>query len=299
MIDKRLKLFQQIWELKSFSAAAAMLGMTQPNATMQLKRLEEELGVRLLERDTRSIRLTPEGRTLLAELGKLNAAAEQLQRKLAGLGRGIRNFAIGGTQTAGNFVLPELMAAYMHRHRSTHLHLSIGNTAAIAEKIQQGFLELALVEGPFDRNLFLYRKFADDELLATGRPELLARTESLAGYLKGGGRLLLREAGSGTRYHFDRFCVEQRIEVPPSQTLVIESLEAIKELAIDGVGISFLSPLATRRERRYGLLECAPVGEGRILRELNFIHTPDADLKFVEPFLDFCQSAGSTGDSAT
>lgn len=63
-----------------------------------------------------------------------------------------------------------------------------------------------------------------------------------------------------------------------------------------GGGISILSPLATRRERRHGLLECAPVGEGRIRRELNIIHAPGADLKFAESFLDFCREKTAAAD---
>lgn len=243
MIDPKFKIFQVVWALRSFSAAAAMLGMSQPNATQQVKKLEQELGVRLFDRDTRSIELTAAGKLLLRELAGLDAAADHLRLKLAGLKTGSRHFAIGGTLTAGSYVLPALMARFMAENRKIALHLAIGNTAAIAEKVQQHILELALVEGPFDRNLFLYRKFADDELQAAGPPEVVEEEFSLTRYLTRGGRLLLREAGSGTRHHFDCFCREHGIDVPNEQIITVQGFEAIKALAAAGTGVAILSPL--------------------------------------------------------
>lgn len=291
MIDPKFKIFQMVWELRSFSAAAAMLGMSQPNATQQLKKLEQELGVRLFDRDTRSIELTAAGKLLLRELAGLDAAADHLRLKLAGLKTGSRHFAIGGTLTAGSYVLPALIANFMNENRKIALHLTIGNTAAIAEKVQQHILEVALVEGPFDRNLFLYHKFADDELQAAGPPEVVCEAFSLTQYLKRGGRLLLREAGSGTRHHFDRFCRERAIEVPSEQIITVQGFEAIKAMAAAGGGVAILSPLVCTREVRAGTLACAPLREGRIFREFNFIYSAAADLELVGLLINFCRRA--------
>ncbi|MGE4565794.1 MAG: LysR family transcriptional regulator [Victivallaceae bacterium] len=288
MIDPKFKIFQMVWELRSFSAAAAMLGMSQPNATQQLKKLEKELGVKLFDRDTRSIELTAAGRMLLRELAGLDAAADHLRLKLAGLRTGSRHFAIGGTLTAGSYVLPALMARFMAENRKIALHLVIGNTETIAEKVQQHILELALVEGPFDRNLFLYRKFDDDELQAAGSPDVVAAEFSLTRYLKRGGRLLLREAGSGTRHSFDRFCREHAIEVPGEQIITVQGFEAVKALAAAGTGVAILSPLICVREVNEGSLCCAPLLEGRILREFNFIYSAAADLELVGRLVNFC-----------
>ncbi|MDD3119531.1 MAG: LysR family transcriptional regulator [Victivallales bacterium] len=290
MIDKRLQIFQLIYELKSFSAAAAMLGMSQPNATQQLKKLERELGVRLFERDTRSIRLTEAGRLVKDELPALNTAAARLALKLSGLKDRVRSFALGGTMTAGNFILPGLMAGFMQRYAGINLHLAIGNTVTMAEKIQQGALELALVEGPFDRNLFLHRKLMDDELLAAGLPGKLGGDFDLTEYLRRRGRIILREHGSGTRYYFDRFCREHGLEVPGACIITAQSFEAIKQLVLSGVGITVISPVACRAETAQRRLVCVPFAEGRINREFNFIYSASSDPELVEKFLPFSRT---------
>ncbi len=288
MLDKRLKLFELIWELKSFSAAAAVLGMSQPNATQQLKRLEQELGVRLFDRDTKSLRLTTEGRLVLDELINLNAAAEKLELKLSGLSKGIQNLALGGTLTAANYVLPSLISAFMRRHARIHLHLTVSNTVTIAEKIQQGFLELALVEGPFDRNVFDYYKFADDELLATGHPDFFRRPFCLSDYLAHGGILLLREPGSGTRFYFESFCRSNNISVPTAQIISIGSFEAIKVMAANKQGITFISPLACQIELQKGQLTNCRTTEGVLKRELNFISIAGSHNQLIAKFRNFC-----------
>lgn len=287
MLDKRLKIFQMVCELNSFSGAAASLGMSQPNATQQLKKLEEDLGVTLFERDTRHIRLTEAGKLLQKELRPLTAVSDHLERTLAGLKDGIQNYAIGGTLTAGNFVLPDLMGFFMRKNEKIHLHLHVENTTSIAEKVQQHFLDLGLVEGPFNRNLFLYQKLMNDELMAAGHPNYIGKRFSLREYLSDGGKLILREQGSGTRYHFDQFCMRRKINVPQSSILTVESFEAIKQMVILRSGVTVISPLACKLEIKQSLLRCIPMEEGPIQREFNFIYNASEHLPFVEQFIRF------------
>ena len=71
MIDKKIKIFATLCDLKSFSQTASLLRMSQPNVSQQIRKLEQELGFQLLVRDTKNLLLTREGRVFEATAKKI------------------------------------------------------------------------------------------------------------------------------------------------------------------------------------------------------------------------------------
>ncbi len=290
MIDRKLNIFRMAAVLNNFTEAAAALGMTQPNVTQQIAQLERELGHTLFERDGRQVHLTPAGRTLLLESEKLLNEAEQLMRKIHNAASEIRQYRLGATMTAGGYVLPKLLAQYMRKHPEVNLDLHIANTNEIADMLKKHRLDMALVEGPFDKKCFFYEPLLEDELVAVGAPGFAEKELSLADYLEKGKRLILRETGSGTRWHFD--CFRQEHNLPPPRRrciLEISGFDAIKQLVRSGFGISVMSELAIQDELAAGTLSKARFMEGPIRRSINFIYMPNENLKFAEDFIFFCR----------
>ena len=290
MIDKKLKIFQMAATLNNFTEAATALGMTQPNVTRQIYLLEQELGTPLFERDGRRVSLTPAGKALMKETERLLADAEQLRKTVRCAAEGIRHYRIGGTLTAGGFLLPDCIAAYMKSHPDCNLELRVGNTREIEELLNTHCLDVALVEGPFDRNCFFSEIFLEDELIPVFAPGDCEETFSLKRYLENGHRLILREPGSGTRYYFDRFMEENKLPFPDSDSIVeVNSFDALKLFVRRGLGISVISTLAVAEELNSGLLCAGRFTEGRIFRQMNFIYTATENLKFAEEFIAFCR----------
>ena len=109
-------------------------------------------------------------------------------------------------------------------------------------------------------------------------------------YLEKGKRLILRETGSGTRWHFD--CFRQEHNLPPPRRrciLEISGFDAIKQRVRSGFGISVMSELAIQDELAAGTLSKARFMEGPIRRSINFIYMPNENLKFAEDFISFCR----------
>ena len=290
MIDKKLKIFQMAATLNNFTEAAAALGMTQPNVTRQISLLEQELGTPLFERDGRRVFPTPAGRALLKETERLLADADHLRKTVRCAAEGIRHYRIGGTLTAGGFLLPDGIAAYMESHPDCNLELHVGNTREIEELLNTHRLDVALVEGPFDRNRFFAELFLEEELIPVFAPGACEETFSLKDYLETGHRLILREPGSGTRYYFDRFLEEAELPLPHSDSIVeVNSFDALKLLVRRGLGISVISTLAVADELASGVLNAGRFTEGRIFRQMNFIYTATENLKFAEDFIAFCR----------
>ncbi|MEG1979100.1 MAG: LysR family transcriptional regulator [Victivallaceae bacterium] len=289
MIDNKIKIFTTLCELKSFSQTASFLKMSQPNVSQQIRKLEQELGFQLLVRDTKNLLFTREGRAFEAAAQKLLNVEKMVNFQIMDLRGGKKNYLLGGTLTAGNFVLPDLLAKYMLLHPNVNLHLKLGNTAEMVEKLQQQQLDLALVEGPFDSKSFISVKYCSDELRLTGNPTKIpdSNPQSLTALIERGEKFLLRESGSGTRYHFDRFCADCRLQIPEQNILVVESFEAIKRLTANGVGWSVLSPLSCQDELQLRRLKQCDLTEGRISRDLNFIFQPGENLQFAQRFCSF------------
>lgn len=290
MIDRKLEIFRMAAMVGSFTEAAAALGMSQPNVTHQLARLEEELGVRLFLRDGRTVRLTAAGKELCVQCEELFAESEKILRAVQCAAAKLSYHCIGGTMTAGGYLLPGLVAAYMNSHPGHRLGLQIANTREISGQLIARKLDLALVEGPFEPDSFLAEEFCSDELLPVFAPGTCPPEFSLAEYIGRGGRLILREEGSGTRYYFDRFLRECGVTPPGVQELLeVNSFDAVKLLVREKIGITVISHLAVRDELASGVLECGRFAEGRIFRKLNFLQLPGGDLNFAGNFIRFCR----------
>ncbi len=295
LLNGRLRIFQMAASLRHFSEAASALGMSQPNVTQQMAALERELNVSLFDRAQRQLALTPAGEALLAECDHLFAETRDIERRIRNASGGIQHRLLGGTMTAGGYLLPELAAVYMSRTPSCKVGIRVGNTSEISELLKTRSLDLALVEGPFDRGHFLSKRFCEDTLYPVAAPGTLPERFSLAEYLHDGGRFVLREAGSGTRWYFDLFLKKNNLPAPPASSLLeVNSFDAIKNLVRGGHGITVISELAVRDEVAAGQLSQLHFQEGEIKRGIDFIYTA-TDTRFAEAFIRFCLAVGPNG----
>ncbi len=287
LIDRKLRIFQMAAELEHFSAAAAALGMTQPNVTQQIAALEKEFGTPLFERNGRSIELTAAGITLKKECRRLFASAGEMERRVGNAVKKVRHYRIGGTMTAGGYVLPALISGFMAENPNCNLSLHVANTNEISDMLKLRILDLALVEGPFDEDFFLSQKLLQDELFAVSAPGTMPKLFSLREYIRRKKRLILREKGSGTRFAFDHFLEEKKIPAPdPDSVVTVTSFDAIKEMLKCGTGITVISELALENSA----LSRSRFREGRILREMNFIRTAETGQRFADSFQYYCRT---------
>lgn len=296
ILDRKLEIFRMAATLSHFSEAAAALGMTQPNVTQQIALLEKELGTPLFDRVGRRIELTPAGRTLLEECGRLFVETGEIRRRVMNAAGGVRYYRIGGTMTAGGHILPELVAGYMNRNPLHNIGIHVANTAEISGLLKSRGLDLALVEGPFDQEIFLSSKLLSDEMVPVSAPGVVPAEFSLRNYMKKGGRFVLRESGSGTLYHFDRFI--RTLGLPPikkDNVIVANNFDAIKHLVSGGYGITVISRLAVESEIASGSLKASRFSEGKILRDIHFIYLANENLKFAERFIAFCKTVMTSG----
>ena len=289
MIERTLKLFRTAAAVCNFTEVAAMSGMTQPNVTKQIANLERRLGVQLFQRTGRSVRLTPAGEVLRDECEHLFDVEADILRKLRSANERKRSYCVGGTATAGSFLLIGMNTLYQKTHPNRALHLKIERPDALCRMLAAGELALALTDAPYDRTFFLSEPYCMDRLVPVFAPGYRKRkTFSLGDYIRGGGEFILDESGAGGRAELERFAREHGLpEIDPAKITEVCSTDAVKILVQAGGGISVLSELAVENEVKAGVLRTGAFAEGDLLRRVDFIYTADGDQRFVHDFIGF------------
>lgn len=251
----RMRLLVEIGRQGSVSAAARAIGIGQPTASEHLRTLEGAAGQRLVERNGRGSRLTEAGQLLALHAGRalqtLRAGEEELHR-LAGLEAG--TIHIGASTTPGIYLLPDTLGCFRRDHPNVNVEVEIASTGEILDRLLAGQIQLALVgEAEPDKRIQL-EPFISDEIVGVARPGLLtlrngrATPKELAEQT-----LLVREPRSSTRRVSERALASARIW--PARTWELDSSEAIKRAAREGLGIAFLSRYAVAEEVQRGELE--------------------------------------------
>jgi DNA-binding transcriptional LysR family regulator len=270
----RLRVFRIVAEELSFTRAAERLFLTQPAVTMQIKNLEEDLGLRLFDRTGQKITLTTAGRMLLdyaRKIAELCAEAEQKLAALKGETRG--ELALGASTTIAQYLLPRLAGDFLAAFPAIQLSILSGNTAEVVGALLEGRIGLGLIEGPPGRSDVRCTTFVEDEILLVVPPshEWTSAGSVDAAALKES-RIILRERGSGTRQVVEDALRKARLDVKRLHIVLdLDSTESIKSAIAAGLGIGFVSRWALGKELALGLLRTVPVKGLRIRREFQFV----------------------------
>jgi molybdate transport repressor ModE-like protein len=251
----RLRLLVEIEHQGSVSAAARAIGIGQPTASEHLRLLEAAAGQRLVERNGRGSCLTEAGQVLALHaaqaLATLRAGEEELEA-LAGLEAGTVH--IGASTTPGVYLLPDTLGCFRRDHPNVKVEVEIASTGEMLKRVLSGRVQLAVVgeSDPDDRLAF--EPFLTDEIVGITRPGgLPLRRNVLDPSLLAEQTLLVREATSSTRRLTDSALAAAGIE--PAEVWELDSSEAIKRAAREGLGVAFLSRYAVAEEIGRGELD--------------------------------------------
>ncbi len=251
---RQLRVFSAVARHLSFGKAAEELHLTPPAISMQIKELEEQVGLPLFDRGGRSVALTVTGEYLLVYVRKILATlkdAEDAVARLSGLQTG--RLTIGMVSTAKYFV-PRLMARFRAEHPGIEVRLAIGgNREQLVALLQANEVDLAIMGRPPRELATRAEPFAvhphvivtppDHPLVKAGH----APAAALADY-----EFLIREEGSGTRAAMEKFFADHRLA--PRVAMEMTSNETIKQAVMAGMGISFLSLHTIGLELKAGLI---------------------------------------------
>jgi LysR family transcriptional regulator, low CO2-responsive transcriptional regulator len=250
----KLRIFVTIARLANFTRAADHLHMTQPTVSQQLAMLEVQLGTSLIERDTRRLRLTTAGETLLPYAERLLALADEASEATrAAAGLADRTLRLGVGHTLAIYLLPGLLSRYRAHFPQHVVRISAGNTAELLEAVAAEASELALVGSPASHPDLVITPFMQDRLFVAVSPTdaWASRKEVELDELRQR-TFLTREPGSALHASVVRLLGSEQLE--SDNVIQLGETEAIKRSVEAGLGVALIQGIAIEREVAAGNL---------------------------------------------
>jgi LysR family transcriptional regulator, low CO2-responsive transcriptional regulator len=263
---RQLQIFAEVARQGSSQRAAAVLHITPPAVSMQIKELEAQVGLPLFDREGRQLTLSTAGEYFLVHARRMLAAlkdAEGFMASFRHLDRG--QLTIGMVSTAKYFV-PQLLARFHEEHPGIDVRLREAlNREQLVTMMKDGEVDLSVMgrppreiatrAEPFAAHPLVFVCPANHPMINFGHMPL----EALAPY-----SFIVRERGSGTRTAMDAFCAEHHFE--PNISMEVASNETIKQSVIAGLGLSLLSLHTIGLELRSHLLHVLDVEDTPVMR---------------------------------
>ena len=256
----------------SFTAAAQDLFMTQPAVSVQIRALEQSLGLKLFERSGSGLRLTEAGEALRETSGLILSAADAAERAMAELRGATRGrLLIGANTTGGMYAVPPLIREFLSGHPDAELMLQIDSTERLLERLQQSMLDLAFVGGPVEDEHLVAEPLCADRLVliaSPGHPLATQQRVALADLVDLA--FVFPEPGSRTRQLVERRLRERGVVVRPY--LQLTGTEAVKKAVEAGLGLAFVSGFAVLGELAIQTLRAISVVDFEVVRQLEMVH---------------------------
>lgn len=261
-------MFAAVVDHGGFTKAATALRLSQPAISKSLTDLERTLGVSLIDRGGRALRLTDAGRVLYAratELFGVERAAEQEVRELRGLERGL--LRVAASTTIATYLLPPVLGRFHLAHPRIRIRVTSANTRTVLRMLVRFQVDVALVEGPVAHERVRVHDWREDELVVIAHPkhDLFSAAE-LDTSMLADQRFLVREPGSGTRDVTERALAEHSVRL--SNTMRVGGTEAIKQAVAAGLGLAIVSRAAAEDQLVLGKIAVLPVSGLTIRRRL-------------------------------
>lgn len=237
---RQLQVFEVAATNLNFSLAAKQLFLSQPAVSMQIKQLEENIGLPLFEQMGKKIFLTEAGRELShysRSISQQLADMEAVFDEMKGLGKG--KFTLSVVNTA-NYFTPQLLARFCQRYPDINVILQVANRDAVLKQLADNSTDLAILGQPPDGLDINAVPFLDNPLVVIAAPgHPLAKLKRVKFALLAKETFLSRELGSGTRSAMER--IFKRHKIQPHISMEMETNEAIKQAVRAGMGLGILS----------------------------------------------------------
>ncbi len=258
---KQLEAFIRVAELQSFTRAAKQLYMSQPAISFQIKALEEDLSVTLLQRSERKVALTEAGRLLYPEAKQMLGHYNKIKAGLDAL-RGLKagHMIIGASTIPGEYLLPGIIGSFRSKYPGVRVNLRIAGSGDVLKWLQERDIDLGVVGAIGEQDNVEFTKWLDDELVLVVPPghRWSGKTIEISELL--GEKLILREEGSGTRKSMFNILEGQGLSIGDlTVEMELGSTRSVISAVQAGMGIALVSNWAAA-----DVIEAGKLGETKI-----------------------------------
>lgn len=282
---RQLHIFEAVARRLSYTRAAEELHLTQPAVFAQVKQLEDNIGLPLIERIGKRLFLTDVGREVLATSREVRDAIDRLEMRLDnmhGLRKGKLRIAI---VTTAEYLISRLLGEFCTCYPGIEAALTVTNREMLLARLTESVDDLVVLGAPPEHLGVVATPIADNPLVVLARHDHpLAGRKKIPLKLIAEEPFLLREPGSGTRLATERLFSEKGLT--PRIRMELGSNEAIKQAIAGGLGISVLSSHTVALAGEQGPLQVLDVQGFPLMRQWYVAHLAGKHLSAVaEAFL--------------
>jgi len=282
-----LKVFCDVVETGSFSAAASQNFITQSAVSQQLRTLESKYHCKLLERGRSGAKPTPAGEILYRAsreiLEKYHEIDTQLQEAAKVVSGSLR---VAIVYSVGLHELPPYMKEYLREFPQVNIHVEYSRPNKIYDDVIAGRMDLGIVAYPAKHPQINVLPFREDELVVVCSPKhTFAPLKKVAAQCLDGEVFVGYERDISTRKATDQFFKDHNLTVRYAGEY--DNIETIKRAAEIGQGIAIVPLASVQHELEHGTLKVVHLADQTMLRPLGIVHKKGrhlspAAVKFIE-----------------
>ncbi|HKK14272.1 MAG TPA: LysR family transcriptional regulator [Gammaproteobacteria bacterium] len=237
---RQLSIFEAAARHQSFTRASEELHLTQPAVSMQIKQLEQTVGLPLFEQLGKRVYLTEAGQELYRYSRSITAALTELDQvfeDMRGVKRGRLSVAVAST---ANYFVPRLLATFCQRHPGVTVSIDVTNRKQLLQRLLENQTDLVIMGQPPGDIDLVAEVFLQNPLVVIAPPgHPLGKAGRVPLERLRDETFLVREQGSGTRSAMERFFARHGVTL--STPMELSSNEAIKQAVQAGLGLGLLS----------------------------------------------------------
>lgn len=263
--------------------------LSQSTVSQAISDLENYYNVKLFDRLSRRLHLTPTGAELLQYANRIFGLVDEMDHFLYQSANS-EILRVGASVTAGTYIMNQITKRFQELMPQTHLQVCVYSTPQIRSKLLTNELDVALTEGDFDSGEMVTRSVIQDRLVLVCCAEHpFSRRAHVDKRELEDQEFVLRESTSGTRKLFDRFIRENHLNVKVSW--ICNNTEAVKLSVLDNRGMTLISESLVHQECQDGRLHIVEVDGVNFERDLSLVYHKDKQMTAaLSQFCQLCQA---------
>jgi LysR family transcriptional regulator, low CO2-responsive transcriptional regulator len=253
----QLQVFHTVSRTESITKAAEELHLSQPAVSIQVRNLQEQFEIPLIESVGRKIFITEFGREIAAAAGRILEEVNAINSRAAAYkGELIGTLKITVVST-GKYVMPAFLSDFLNHHPGIELVLDVTNRARVRKSLERNEVDFVLVS-VMPENLKLEEiELMENKLFLVGSGAKPPNQEVAGHQILQQIPLIFREPGSGTRHIMESYIKQKKIRI--TKKMELTSNEAVKQAVIANLGYSIMPLIGIRNELQIGNLHIIPV----------------------------------------
>ena len=271
---RQLEAFIKVSDSKSFSKAAQELYLTQPTVSAHIQTLEKELKVRLFVRNTKTVKLSEDGKTLYQYARQMIELEQEIQSMFSKAAeQKERCITIATSTIPAQYILPDILVKFRERFPKEQFRIVESDSSTVIEQVASHLVDIGFSGTVIEKANCKYIPFYQDDLVVimpnTKEYQKIIKEQKDLKWLEGE-PLIMREEGSGTRKEAEKQLKKMGIS--------LDDLNIVATIVKSGLGITIISRLAAADEIQAGEVLEFPFSQDGSGRNLNLVYNKNYKL---------------------